>query len=511
MKITLISTHKGELGIRSISSYTKYHGMENITLIFAPLFEDSLYNRQQIEAIIEKCKCTDLIGISSAAISNKRTIQFLKEMRKNPAVSSKFIVVGGITSTLTPEYYLQLGADGSNIYEGEVSFTELAGKLKNDADIYSVKNFWFKSGGQIIKNPVRKPILNIDELPFPDYDFLNNGHYEITHEGLKKITTQEQAFGDVPNLASAGQGNLFVFTIRGCPYNCNYCCNYHLMNINQSLKSPIIRKQSINKVVSDLEMITKKNPYIKYISFFDDDFFIRDLDEIKKFSTKYREKVRLPFFVNATPRTFSEEKLKLLLDSGMNRLCIGFQTGSKRMLKIYNRPVDNVDDAEKITKITSKYSIKMSIPDFDFLINSPFETEKDILENLNFIKKLHGPFDAQMHNLHLFPGSKLYAKAIENGISPYENLGQELQDHRHYIEGMASGIKDGRNFYTLILYLMTGEHVGNKLGAITRDELTWLLSVAKEQREELIDWFKTKFEELNIIKYYQRQEIVYKK
>ncbi len=509
MKITLITTHKGELGIRYISSYAKAHGLSDINLIFGSLFEDRKYTRNQINGIKAVCSGSGLIGISSAAISENRTLQLLTELKKQPEPG--FIVTGGITDILTPEFHLQNGADASNIHEGEQSFFDLATRLKKGENPYSTDNFWFRNDGQFIRNPIRPPIQNLDALPFPDYDFMNSEYYAMKGDSLQRILTEEQAFEDIPNLSSAGKGNLFVFTMRGCLYDCSYCCNSKLREISKSLGSSPIRKQSIEKVISDLEIITHENKYIQYISFFDDDFFVRTANENEEFSKEYRKRIGLPFFAYASPGTFTEQKLKLLLDAGLDRIGIGFQTGSKRMLELYNRSLSGIDKAVGITRIMSKYSDKMQVPDVDFLINSPFETEKDIIENINFIRRLHRPFDAQMHNLHISPGTRLHSVAKQNGIPVYNNLGDELQDHRHHAEEKLKNMHNGRDFYNLILYLMTGKHENDNMGVLNERELDLLMSFDENKRANLRGWFESKLKQLPIIRYYTEQEKKYKR
>jgi radical SAM superfamily enzyme YgiQ (UPF0313 family) len=64
---------------------------------------------------------------------------------------------------------------------------------------------WYKEKGAIIKNAKRAMIMDPDGLPFPAWDLLPYGRY------------------NVGNLMPKAGATLFMLTSRGCPYTCNYC------------------------------------------------------------------------------------------------------------------------------------------------------------------------------------------------------------------------------------------------------------------------------------------------
>ena len=112
----------------------------------------------------------------------------------------------------------------------------------------------------------------------------------------------------------------------------------------------------------------------------------------------------------------------------------------------------------------SGYNITISI---DFITNSPFETDADILENINFILNLPGDFIVYVHNLHLFPGSKL-RKQFDCGTG---NENKEYQNN--IIEG-----KVFNEYFSKLLMAMQGYHTDSepdKFGSLTRKEIYYFI------------------------------------
>ena len=57
--------------------------------------------------------------------------------------------------------------------EGEYPLLELANSMANGGVDYSIKNLWFKKGGELIKNPTR-PLVDLEKLPLWDKELFEN-------------------------------------------------------------------------------------------------------------------------------------------------------------------------------------------------------------------------------------------------------------------------------------------------------------------------------------------------
>ncbi|MFH1978394.1 MAG: cobalamin-dependent protein, partial [Candidatus Aenigmatarchaeota archaeon] len=104
------------------------------------------------------------------------------------------VIAGGPHATIRPKETLEVFADIVIIGEGEFTMPEV---LTNLDKLEKIKGVGFKSTDGIIINPPREPIQDLDIVPFPARDLM------------------EQRFFDI--------GELTVVGSRGCPFKCSYC------------------------------------------------------------------------------------------------------------------------------------------------------------------------------------------------------------------------------------------------------------------------------------------------
>jgi radical SAM superfamily enzyme YgiQ (UPF0313 family) len=130
------------------------------------------------------------------------------------------IIVGGGIITAQPEIMFDLlKPDYGIIGEGEQTVLELVNYFKNGGNINSVNGLIFKDFGlsdnkikTIITDP-RDPIMNLDELPFPDYESFGYSEYL---DAIKPTDYIAYDIVDKPRFYP-------VLASRSCPFNCTFC------------------------------------------------------------------------------------------------------------------------------------------------------------------------------------------------------------------------------------------------------------------------------------------------
>ena len=352
-------------------------------------------------------------------------------------------------------------------------------KLSKKKDITKIKNLWIKKGRKIYKNDVRSLIQNLDELPFEDYDF--ETQWILENGKLVKMSEKHLRQGEFNQIAykkriltEFGASSIFlIHTVRGCPYSCTFCCNHDLKKIYLD-KGKFIRKKSIRYVIKQLEEIKQKFPSIDFIWFTDDTFFIRSIEELTLFTKEYKKKIGLPFMCYVSPLTFNEAKFKLLVDAGLRRINIGIQTGSEEInRKIYNRFITNKCFID-VLKIINKYKHKMILPECFIIIANPYESERDVLATINLLQELPKPYFLMVFNLVFFPGTRLYYKAMNDGIIKSKNSCYNI-NYLNYRENLI--IKKLNTVYlNLILTMMRGKVTFSRYGLLPKLLLKLLLN-----------------------------------
>ncbi|MFH1308294.1 MAG: cobalamin-dependent protein [archaeon] len=465
MKLVLITTDCVDIGARTISAYLKNKGYETKIISMSPpsnisnfMYDNTnikKYSSTALKNLLNLVKDSDVIGISSTGVSTPKALQLIKALKK----LNKPIIWGGIFATTFPEFCIK-HADIVCIGEGELALEELLKKIELGKNYYKTKNFWFKKGNKIIKNPVRPLFADLDKLP--NYDYSPRTNYVLEKNKTFKKLSQKHI------------GNwLFYRGIRGCPFSCTYCSNCLLKRLYKN-KGIYIRKRSIKLVIQDLEQLKKQFPKLQWIWIIEDDINIRTIEELKEFRELYRKKIKLPFEVYMTPATVNEEKLKLLLEAGLIKISLGIQSASDRVNKeVYGRPITKQQTLKAI-QLINKYKEDIEPLIYEIIINNPYETKEDILQTINFLLEIPKPYCLYVYSLVFDPGMPLYYKALKNNLLNIKILGKDNINLSEVYSNFR--IKKNNLYLNCILYLMKGKSTQKKYGALPGFMIKYLLN-----------------------------------
>jgi radical SAM superfamily enzyme YgiQ (UPF0313 family) len=443
MKLLLISINQQDVeeckvaptdisafGVRYISSYLKNKGYQvNILFLAKPYGkEEEEGELMQINDLIKKI-APDLIGVS--LMSNhffraKKITQFIKIKFNTP------IIWGGIHATIQPEDCLNF-ADMICIGEGELALDRLLSQKKEDwfrGD--KIPGIWYKQDGAIINNGVGLLVDNLDSLPFPDYEL--SDHY-IIHDG-KLVALNEEIY---QQYYPASVGDHRLIATRGCPHACAYCCNSVFKDM---YGIGFFRKRSVSNVMEEMVNIKKQFSFIKSFKIMDDTFTANSNQWLSNFRDEYKSKINLPFFCLMSPLTINQEKLDILVDCGLRVIQMGLQSGSNRTNKeVYLRYATKERFLEAVKLLdNSKEKLKLII---DVIIDNPYETEGDLLETVDTLRKIKRPFTLALFSLAFYPGTELYRRAVKDGI---------LKDDKEYLKKEFHLFK--KNYLNKLLFLI---------------------------------------------------------
>ena len=474
MKITLISTatFPSDQGIRTISSVLKKEG-HKVKIIFMAYSENYLefYKIKELNQLLNLCKHSDIVGISSYASTAPRAIQVIKFLKKNlPDIS---FVWGGVHATISPESCIN-HVDIVCVGEGEKAIVELLQAIEKKKPIKNIKNLWIRENGKIIKNPIRDAIEKLDELPFADYDI--EDHYILERHNLRKF--REKDLG----------GGIFFLTGRGCPYGCTYCSNNLFNKLYKGKCKSIVRWHSADYMIKFILNLRERFKSLNYFDIRDDTFSLRPISQIKEFCEKYKKIVNMRFKCLGDPKTISEEKIKLLVDAGCSDIIIGIQGVERVNKEVYLR---NQTDEEviKAGNILNKFKNKLVIM-YDVITCNPYESEEDILNMIRLLQKLPKPYFLSVNNLVFFPGSGLYDRAVNDSLVKKQ---VEASYKLNYWDRRKHILLKRKNIYlVLILNLMRGSVTKSRFGALPNSLINYLLKpeiIRKNKENHLLTYF----------------------
>lgn len=447
MKVALICADDDSwaLGMRSISAVLKKAG-HRTRMIFTSS-ASSARNGDELESIGDLAEHSELIGVSSMSRSSgkaKAIISALKPLQKP-------IVWGGMHPTLYPEdcvAHPDLICRG----EGEEFMLELVDRLASGGDFRDLRNGGYKENGRIILNDIRPLIANLDDLPM--YDFSFDDEFRLN---------SQREFQTHP--ATSPSSSILFSGSRGCVCHCHYCSNSQLKLLYEG-KGRYVRKMSINRFVESAQACREKFPHAKYFHFTDEDFFARPLDDFRQFVEIYPAKVGLPFECMASPQQITEEKMALLVKSGMWRIDVGVESGSDRVKKeVYNRPISN-EIVLRSASIIRRYPQILAF--YFVIIGNPYEGRKDLQGTIGLLKSLPPPFFLQAYNLVFIPGTILFNRACKDGIiDGMEDSGYDIDflaglDYRNH------NWKRNNLYLNGLIFLMAGKSTPRRMGFLPR-------------------------------------------
>ncbi len=413
MKITFISPFPdlSAFGLRSVSDYLRKAGHET-KIIFLPDPESEKiakageiyqYRQSTLEQVSALCKGTDLVGFSFFSFYFDRVVQLTRWIKKDLSIP---VIWGGKHPSVMPEEALEY-ADIVCIGEGEESALELVEKMEQGRDYYDTPNMWFKKDGNIIKNPLKELMVELDNIPIHDY--LSPSHFVWLKDtdDIRPVNLEILKRFFAPHPFSRDGRAYQTMTTRGCPFKCTYCSTFKDLYKGQKY----VRQRSIENIIREFEGVKKRYPFVDLIAICDDEFLSLSAEKIKEFADKYKSRIGLPFTCLVSPWNAGMDKLRWLEDAGLKMLQMGIETTSENGKKIYRR---NTADKIVLEAVQNIGKLKNGIiPLYDFIIDNPYESTDDMLETLEFILKIPRPYHLDIFSLILFPGTELYSRAVE--------------------------------------------------------------------------------------------------
>jgi anaerobic magnesium-protoporphyrin IX monomethyl ester cyclase len=448
MHITLISPYPDitAFGMRTISAHLKRYGYRTRLIFIPDPFGDDLqygmkrYTDQILDQVTFLCRGSDLVGVTLMTNFFDGAVQVTERIKRDLDVP---VIWGGVHPTIRPQESLEY-ADIVCVGDGEDAVLELMDRMAAGRDWSDIPNLWIKRGDVIVRNPPRPLQSNLDIYPPPDYS-LEDHH--ILFEGIiqplnTEITKRFLERGTVSRyLKRIGYQTM---TGRGCPHQCTYCVNDALKNLYG--RTGYLRWRSTGHVIEELLWVKEQMPYIGFIWISDDAFFAHPSAAIMEFCREYKENIGLPFSCLASPLTVTKEKMAALVDAGLIYVQMGIQSGSPRIQELFNRKSMSNDRVMQAVRIINEYKDRMFPPNYDFILDVPYETDQDVVESLRLIAGIPKPYHLQPFALVLYPGTRLYEMAKRDGL---------VGDEKQKIYAKSYTMREG-NYLNLLITLASG-------------------------------------------------------
>lgn len=290
--------------------------------------------------------------------------------------------------------------DYAVVGEGELTLLELLTSLESGqpavAEIAGL--VWRDDQGRPVRNPNRQLIADLDTLPMPARDFLENARRDPVDGSLTE--------------------SIRIVTSRGCIGKCSFCC-VNLFNKIQRGKR--WRGRSAGHVVDELEILTRQYGG-KLFNFSDSSFEDPGrpgkersraiCEEIIRRGLQLSAKIYMRCETMKTERDL--DLLRLYKRAGVDVIIIGAEAGSDYELDLYDKHAtlaDNYRTANLLRELDLFYVL------VGFIMFGPNSDENTLRSNIEFLGQC-GLADNLMqvaNVLMLVRDSKLYYRLRDEG------------------------------------------------------------------------------------------------
>tara|TARA_R110000868_G_C10971850_1_gene770128 strand:+ start:10005 stop:11585 length:1581 start_codon:yes stop_codon:yes gene_type:complete len=337
--------------------------------------------RENTEAIFIYCRTM------AEYVPIMRIVGVLKDKRPNVRIAL-FENIQSVTSFSLNEIsddLLNGGCDVLVMGEPEQRAQELAiALIEKRADYGAISGVAWMVDGKVQKSLAEPFNKSLDDLPLPLWERFPLKGYWIA--GFAHAPNTERKF-------------LPILTSRGCPYRCTFC-------ISPSL-NPNWRGRSAKSVVDEMEYFYR----VMGIT----EFHVSDLDPTV--NDKRTKAICEDIISRCLPITWklaqgtkietikSEKTLELMKKSGVTFVAFSPESGSPRMLEVFNKPFDH-EHALKMLRKMSELGIHTQAC---FIGGVPSEEKEDRLQSLSYLKKLMkaGLDEVAVYVFAPIPGAKL--------------------------------------------------------------------------------------------------------
>ncbi|MFW6383500.1 MAG: B12-binding domain-containing radical SAM protein, partial [Nanoarchaeota archaeon] len=303
-------------------------------------------------------------------------LKFAREYKKK---HKQIITIGGFVPTFMPERLLKLSSDIDYILRGNSERTVLnfVSALEKD-NPEKAPAVSFKKEGRLIHNNEENTCINLDDIPFIDY---------------------ENVLGNTPE-------RIDIRTSKGCNMQCSFC------SLHEFHKRPV--RYNSKDYVKNQILHLKKLYAPKYIHI-EDEMFLSKINRAIGISEVIRNNFpEIGWGAMIRNDLITEEILQTLSKNNFTNTAVGIESNNPKILKFLNKTYNTAQYIKKIEKnieLLAKYVKNVEI---GLITGAPVENERDIIDMVDFVKQIkskkYNNLKIALGKLMVYPGTNLWQR-----------------------------------------------------------------------------------------------------
>lgn len=319
----------------------------------------------------------DVIGFSVTCWNARTVYDACRLVRR--ILPQAFIVVGGPEVAPISQEVLaaQPSIDAVVRGEGEETFAELLLTVMKGRSPWRVEGVTARRDGEVVSAPDRALIGDLDEIPSP---YLTGA--------LEPV-----------------EGMAYIETYRGCPHRCGYCF--------EGKGFGRVRSFSRDRVAAEVAYLAE-TAKIRSFSFIDPVFNLtrERLEWMTVMMEPFAARGVHLHTIEVDIERIGPDEARMLQRAGVVSVETGPQSTGARALEVCRRSFDR---DRFVAGVEALKDVGIAV-ECDLIIGLPGDTAADVLAGMRFVADLD-PGTLQMSTLHVLPGTDLWERADELGLS----------------------------------------------------------------------------------------------
>jgi len=327
-------------------------------------------SHEEVKSELSKRK-PDIVGMTSTTLTYKSALRIAKIAKEiNPKCLT---LLGGVHVTFWDDKALQECPylDVVVRKEGENTIIEFVERLEKGRDFHDVLGITYRKGEEIIRNPDRPYIEDLDSLPFP-------AHHLWPIDRLRKY----------------GKVVFPLMTSRGCIFWCEFCSAVRMFGRRFRMRSP-------KNVVDELEFLHKKYGADNF-TFYDDAFTV-DQSRVEEICREIHDRnLRITWDCGTRVDMVTKDLLQKMKEAGCIAVWLGVESGSQRIMNAMGKGF-TIEKTKKAFKLAKEVGL-MTIASVVF--GFPGETRESAWETIKLVKEIN-PDDIGYYIATPYPGTPM--------------------------------------------------------------------------------------------------------
>lgn len=333
----------------------------------------------------------DVIGVTCMFsvnwVVNRRVIQAIR--RRFPHA---LLVIGGEHATAMAEYCLRDAPEIDCVVlgEGENTLVDVLTAVATGTDVAAVPGLAVLRDGEYRLSPARPRERELDEIPWPAWDFLPTETY----------------LSSEPAVSMGRARTMSIIASRGCPYACTFCSS-------PGMWGRLWRARAAADVAAEIEHNVRTYK-IRSLDFFDLTMITKRRWIIEFCEEMIARAMDVTWEVHCTrSEAIDAEVTRLLKRAGCTHVTYAAESGSDQVLKTIRKQVDKDAMLRSLSQaLAAGLRVKLS-----YVVGFPDDRLVDILDSYRMAMRgaWRGAQDATFFPFSPYPGSALFHRLVREG------------------------------------------------------------------------------------------------